>query len=265
MRITNVMFWVKLPCGAILIEIQVIRRNPVVLLFQPDPQSACRAACVRAARLGSHGFDVRHCIDMYQLYQSIGQNCTSPGALIIVLLAGSLGENCASAAGLRAQYPDIGIVALVVSPSQDQLAQILQSGADSYCPKNASDRLLSATVFRLLSRMGRIDQSQAQARPAHGDWSLEEQAWVLADPTGGRVPLTTGERAFLLTLFNAADLRAEHAELIAAVDACSDAASHATSQARLGVLVSRLRRKFRRHGINLPLKSLHRWGYMFAP
>jgi two-component system, OmpR family, response regulator len=216
-------------------------------------------------RLGSHGFEVRRCIDMFHLYQSIRQY-SSPDGLIMVLLDGSFGDNCAGAAGLRAQYPDIGIVALVVSPSQDQWAQVLQSGADSYCPKNASDRLLSATVFRLLSRMGRTDQSQATRHdlPAHGGWSLDEQAWVVVDPTGVRVALTTGERAFLLTLFNAADLRAEHAKLIAAVDACSETASHATSRVRLGVLVSRLRQKFRRRGINLPLKSVHRWGYMFA-
>ncbi|MEO6959441.1 MAG: hypothetical protein ABI081_05585 [Burkholderiaceae bacterium] len=217
-------------------------------------------------RPGSHGFEARRCIDMFHLYQSIQRNSASSDGLIVVLLDGSFGDNCASAAGLRAQYPNIGIVALVHSSSQDQLAQLLQSGADSYCPRNASDRLLSATVFRLLSRISRTDESRTPPRDssAHGGWSLDEQAWVLVDPTGARVPLTTGERAFVLTLFNAPDLRAEHDDLIAAVDACSETATHATSQVRLGVLVSRLRQKFRRRGINLPLKSVHRWGYMFA-
>jgi len=222
-----------------------------------------------AMRLDSHGFHVRRCFDMFQLYQFIRRKAASSGRLIVVLLDGSFGDNCASAAGLRTQYPNIGIIALVRSSSQDQLAQVLQSGADSFCPRNASDRLLSAMVFRLLSRIGPADRTDQGAPPPGktlppGGWSLDEQAWILVDPTGARVPLTTGERAFVLTLFNAPDLRAGHDDLIAAIDACSDTATQATSQVRLGVLVSRLRQKFRRRGVNLPLKSVHRWGYMFA-
>jgi DNA-binding response OmpR family regulator len=121
--------------------------------------------------------------------------------------------------------------------------------------------LFLTLLFRLSSR---VNRACWQLPPAQGGWRLDEQAWVLVDPAGMRVPLTTGERAFMLTLFNAPERRAKHADLIAAIDAGSASASHATSRARLGVLVGRMRQKFTQHGSALPLKSVHRWGYMFA-
>ena len=81
----------------------MISRNPVVLLFQPDLEMARRLnpdSC--AMRLDSHGFHVRRCFDMFQLYQFIRRKAASSGRLIVVLLDGSFGDNCASAAGLRA-------------------------------------------------------------------------------------------------------------------------------------------------------------------
>lgn len=95
-------------------------------------------------------------------------------------------------------------------------------------------------------------------------WSLHESGSVLMAPAGGRIPLTTGERAFISTLLAADGLRAPHRELIDAVNACYAAAAPRTHQARLGVLISRLRRKIKRYGYDLPLKSVHNWGYMFT-
>lgn len=99
----------------------------------------------------------------------------------------------------------------------------------------------------------------------NGSWSFADQDWMIVNPKGQRIFLTTGERAFLVTLLNAPDQRASHADLIAAVCSAYHALPEANRrQGRLSVLVSRLRAKCIQHNIDLPLKSVHRWGYMFS-
>ncbi|MCL7660209.1 helix-turn-helix domain-containing protein, partial [Klebsiella pneumoniae] len=85
----------------------------------------------------------------------------------------------------------------------------------------------------------------------------------LEGPQSCSLPLTTAERAFLLYLTKQPEMRASYADLIRSVDPQSCDLPVRVSQARLGVLVSRLRRKLQnRHGLELPVKALHKWGYM---
>ncbi|TCT01482.1 hypothetical protein EDC26_12417 [Paralcaligenes ureilyticus] len=95
-------------------------------------------------------------------------------------------------------------------------------------------------------------------------WALVDQGWVLSGPDGSRVDLTTGERAFLQTLFLTPDLRARRADLMDAIDISYAAAVGAGKGTRLGLLVSRMRRKFQARGVVLPLRAVHGFGYMFA-
>jgi len=238
--------------------------TPVVVLFQPETESTDGGKRSRqAAQLDAHGFDVQCCKSVGVLHRQLQQYAELPSAATLAVLGGPLSENCTQAICLRALYPQLPIITLVPSYSDVHLIQVLQSGADNYCLKSASAALLVATLFRSLRARNCAPAPSIQV-PDPGRWVLREQAWILTSPANISVSLTTGERAFMLTLLTAPELRATRADLIAAVSANRAVGSASINQARLGVLVSRMRRKFQQHGIALPLKSVHNWGYMFA-
>lgn len=245
--------------------------NPIILVFQ-----AKRAGVKSDRRIGllqAHGFEVISCTQLLDLYRSVQANLAQAGNRLLVLLAGPHPDNCIAASYLRTLCPAIGLVAMLAENDDAACLQLMQSGADNYCRHDASFELLLATALRLLARMGADLPLPAKAvalvatdqPPGSGYWQLLEQGWVLAGPQEQRIPLTTGERAFLAILLTQPGLRAEHKQLIAAVNTSYALDADATRQGRLGLLVSRLRRKLREHGItDIPLKSLHSWGYMFT-
>jgi len=198
------------------------------------------------------------------------QNPILAGAPVLVVLNGPLIDNCSIALYMRTLHPQIRIMALVESFDEMSLIRVLQSGADGYCLNTASTRLLAVNLFVLLRRYSPAHAAayfDPAARPEGSDnrkWALRDQAWILASPSGESVPLTTVERAFMLALFGAPDLRATHAELLTAINANYASESLMVRQGRLGVIVSRMRRKFHKYGLMLPLKSVHNWGYMFS-
>ena len=171
---------------------------------------------------------------------------------------------------LRALRPDLGIVALIEPDNEAEIIQLLHLGVDAHCALNASPELLVAIILRLLWRLGVMPTSTPvvtteQVSESHdSSWGLVDQGWVFCSPAGHRIPLTTGERAFLMTLFNTPDQKVSHEELIHAVNAAYNMIDGQVHQGRLGVMVSRMRRKFRQAGAPLPLKSVHNWGYMLV-
>ncbi len=244
--------------------------RPVILLFEPQPTGRQHEAAI--AQLQAHGFQVLVCADMQNLYRRAQESAEQTDTPLMVMLAGPTADNCVVAAYLRTLHPAAGIVALVDSHDETVLLQTMRSGADNYCQRNASVQLLLATLLRLWWRIGNPGQASAAAAPVAqsapsavaGYWVLLERGWVLAGPRNQRIALTTGERAFLSRLFSAPDLRADHQQLIDAISTSYASDSQSNPQARLGLLVSRLRRKFRAHGLEVPLKSVHSWGYMFT-
>ncbi|NYT63912.1 helix-turn-helix domain-containing protein [Alcaligenaceae bacterium] len=240
--------------------------SPIILLLQlrrADARSSHRAKLLQA-----HGFKVVSCLHLQELYSGVQANLAQAGNRLLVLLAGKQPDNCVAASYLRTLYPAIGILALVPENKETASLQLIQSGADNCCRDDVSFELLLAVVLRLLARIGgEAFTSSAFAEPVQqGCWQLQEHGWVLAGPQEQRIPLTTGERAFISALFAQPGLRAKHELLVEAVSASYALTVVATGkQGRLGLLVSRLRRKFRAHGVpDAPLKSLHSWGYMFT-
>ncbi|MGB3289932.1 MAG: hypothetical protein WBA83_11710 [Burkholderiaceae bacterium] len=237
-----------------------------VLLFAPKAEGAIgRAWANRAAELRAHGFEVLRCVDMPELYLAAQGRHSSDNPAVVVL-AGTQDENCTVAAGFRALHPSAGMVSLVEPGSEIAVIQALRAGVDNCCPQTGSAQLLAAMLLRLFHAVG-IPQppvAQPDDPAAANAWSLQEYGWVLLAPHGLRIELTTGERAFLSTLLATPDLRATHAQLLDAVDACNAADTPIGKQGRLGVLVSRLRRKLSANSIALPLKSVHGWGYAFT-
>lgn len=237
-----------------------------VILYLASQDTNHHAAHV--SQLARYGLVVTGCTSVVQAQGHIAVSRGSGALPVVVILAGDQAENGAAATALRALYVNIGIIALADSLDEAGLIHQLQSGADTYCAAQASPDLLAAIVFRLLWRMGASSYPQLKASPNVAEpaktWHLAEQDWVLCLPDGRRVSLTTAERTFLSTLLNAPHQRASHDELMRAMNGPSELSGPRGRQARLGVMVSRLRRKFSQMGAPLPLKSVHNWGYMFA-
>lgn len=242
-----------------------MKTNPLVMLLAPKATAGVGTASSKiAAALDTNGFEVLPCADILELYQ-LAQEKLKPDGPALVLLAGSHAENCVAATYLRTLHPYVGIIVILQGTAEEPLLQALQAGADTYCFRGSSAALLSALILRLQWRLNqRWSQPVVHDEPKAGVWSLQEQAWSLVTPTGTRVPLTTGERAFLSFLLSAPNQRATHGQLIEAVNASYALKDPSAQPGRLGVLVSRMRRKLTVHGAVLPLKSMHNWGYMFT-
>lgn len=235
----------------------------VVVLYAPRSLSGVAfAAKARATELESHGFQVRQCADVPALYLA-AKNELNQSAVVVVVLAAPHAESCTVSAHLRMLHPAIGILAMADSQAEITSIQLLQSGADAVVPTEASAPLMAAMLFRLLWRldMATAIRAAGQNTPV---WALSEQGWILSSPNSQRIPLTTGERAFLLALMAAPNQRASHAQLTDAVNEAYAGDASGAMQSRLSVLVSRLRRKCSDHGARLPVKSVHNWGYMFT-
>ncbi len=242
-----------------------MKLNPVVLLLDPalSPKGDTQALLLS---LQTQGFETTQCSSIPQVIQQMRQTVHTTAQPSLMLLTGDAEANCTAANYVRTLYPDLGIVAVSEDNHDKSLIRLLQSGVDNICSRQASGALVAATLFRVLARMGQAGHTQPAPQVTSGEfWVLSDQDWVLTSPEGHRIPLTTGERAFIVTLLNAPDLRASHNELIAAINQAYDAAPDSDRrQSRLSVLVSRLRTKFDRYNTELPLKSVHRWGYMFS-
>jgi DNA-binding response OmpR family regulator len=231
--------------------------GPAVILFAPagGELGSARASPGLAPGLRDFGFAVCPCPDLRHLPDCI----IDAGAGSCLVLAGTPTQNCLAASLARTLEQGLGIVALVPPQHEQAMIQVLSSGADTYCVRGVSIELVAAVLSALLRRL----RQSAMGRPSPR-WSMQEQGWVLAGPGGCRVPLTTGERAFLDALLKAPGMRASHDVLTAAVNAAYGAAGKSRQVRQLGLLVSRMRRKCEDQGAALPLHSVHGWGYMFA-
>lgn len=242
-----------------------MQHSPILVWF--SPQAHHSAATIRALQdstLCDLGFGLVHGQDLAELYRQVDRHVVRDGIPIAVVLAGGHQNNCAAAAYLRSLHPSLPIVAIPDLYSDSILIELLRCGVDSCCARDASSNLVAAMVTRLFVRANpglSITGVQTIDRDT-GYWTLAEQGWLLIAPQGESVSLTTGERAFMSTLLSAPSLRATHQQLSVAV--ASSYASASGQHGTLGVLLSRLRRKVARHGLGVPVKSVHNWGYMFS-
>lgn len=128
-------------------------------------------------------------------------------------------------------------------------------------------------------------------------WKLLSRAWTVRAPNGAHIELTTTERTLMLALYEAPGRRLSHAEMIRALEQAAvqmpgavhakapqgsqrarPGGLHRVAQAtvgdapgrggrgdpatrRLGVLMSRLRRKFVEAGLDMPFRSVRGLGY----
>lgn len=245
-----------------------MKTGPVVLRFMPDASVLGGPVCVRT--FADHGLVVTVCTSLSDVTHHVWARQGQPDARTIIIFDAQDHDSRPLVSALRTLHPDLGIVALVKRDDEARVIELLRTGVDVHCVVTASSDLLVAIVLRLLWRIKGApgisppaDANHVQHAP-FSSWELADQGWVFRSPTGHSVTLTTGERAFLITLLNAPGQKAAHTELIEAVNMAYNTTEGHVHQNRLGVMVSRMRRKFKLAGAPLPLKSVHNWGYMFA-
>jgi DNA-binding response OmpR family regulator len=188
----------------------------------------------------------------------------------VAILSGPSKDNLAMAASLRVLYPQLAIMAVVVAHDHTEAIQALHSGVDSVFSSDTPDQLRMAMLMALMrSRQIAPAAIEAQEEGLIGaldeaPWALQEKGWSLNSPRGIAVVLTTSERAVMLALLRAADRHVSRSELLRAIDGENASPAGPQASRRLGVIVSRMRRKFQEHGLELPLQAVHGAGYMFT-
>ncbi len=145
----------------------------------------------------------------------------------------------------------------------------MRSGADAFLVKPVHTEELAYTleaVYRRIKNSSDADPrtpSSLLSAPLVSEkserWTLSEGNWVLLDPSGRALRLTSSERIILAMLFNQRNEPVERSQLALALDGGS---KECTSQ-RVVTLISRLRRKAVEAGMPLPLHSARGIGYEF--
>lgn len=149
-------------------------------------------------------------------------------------------------------------VLIVLAPYGEVESRILalQAGADMACPLEIDVRELACLGRALLRLRDGVAPPAEANSPA---WRLAEGGRVLAGPHGQRLPLTFAESAFFLRLLGAPGHRLPREQLVCAPPRRS---ARRQSSRSVDVLVSRLRAKAQRLGVQLPLLAVRQWGYI---
>ena len=232
-----------------------------VFLLMPG---GLRADAIRRVhQLSGQGCTVRPCRDLQALINQIVQSHATH-ARAVTVIDGRGPDGAAAVSAVRALSSTVGIVVTLERDDDASMTNLLKKGADVCSYPCASPDLWLAKITSLLWRVGLCPPETNFTSETSGRWLLIKRGWAIRAPGGQIVSLTTGERAFLTTLLNAPHQQATHDELIAAVNAAYNYSTGHTHQSRLGVMVSRMRSKFKKAGVPLPLKSRHNWGYMFV-
>ncbi|HKE48538.1 MAG TPA: response regulator transcription factor [Rhodanobacteraceae bacterium] len=155
---------------------------------------------------------------------------------------------------------ETGIVALSASARIDARLRSFECGADAHLSKPVDLRELGAQLRAIHRRIAGVAAPSAIEASARSGWTLREDGWIVEDPTGHAMTLTTAERAFVLCLVAMRGQPVSRDELIASLGGNP---SYADPH-RIDVLVNRLRGKAARMNVALPLHAVRSKGYVLA-
>jgi DNA-binding response OmpR family regulator len=159
---------------------------------------------------------------------------------------------------LLREHAGIGVVVLSAYGDVGARVRSFESGADAHLSKPVEARELTAQLRALHRRIAGARRTLAAT--GSGTWLLRQDGWILEDPHGCQMHLTTAERAFVGCLIASRGAPASRDDLLESLgDNPRDADPH-----RIDVLVNRLRRKAASLGIALPLHAVRGRGYVLA-
>lgn len=225
----------------------------------PEAQIEDFSTSQRIQALENSGMQASSLHDLMAVYSLAGDQLEHTNRTIFIL-QGLPHQLFAAVSRLRTINQNIGIVVLCSSLDEQFVIQLLHSGVDGYAKSDASDSFILAlvnNVWRRISSYARLDLQISTP------WTLTARGWVLVSPKGQRLDLTTTERQLLAAIFAQPGRRANHQTLLSALGDTSQGA-HGSGQNRLGVIISRLKKKAELKNMEIPLRSIHRWGYMFT-
>ncbi|NLJ63703.1 MAG: hypothetical protein GX332_10425 [Alcaligenaceae bacterium] len=226
--------------------------------------------------LEAAGFHLQVLADHKALFQAVAATKGQNGAQLspaVFLLSAHLKGVLSLVACLRAQDPYVPLVIVQSVWDESALLPFLYGGVDAYCIGTDSSELWVAKLSSLLRRIrlslptpsAVIDSSFKSSPQPDPMWALANEGWQLFSPDGRSITLTSTERFLLLELCRQPDKRASHQQLLRALNGGKeDTSDPVIAHNRLGVIISRLKRKGSLEGVAIPIRSVHKWGYMFS-
>jgi DNA-binding response OmpR family regulator len=211
--------------------------------------------------LGELGFDPEGFGDAPSFYKAFAvQPCDI--AVVDIGLPGESG--LAIVSHLRAVRQRLGLVLVTARGRLEDRLLGLREGADAYLVKPVNMMELAETLNAVGRRLMAAQQENTAPLPPEppkpAGWRLLEGDWILGDPEGRQMALTTSERAFLGCLFGQRGTAVSRDDLIRALGGdVFDFDEH-----RIDAIASRLRRKAAKAGMRLPLHSVRGTGYVLA-
>ncbi|AQS51341.1 hypothetical protein PAEH1_06820 [Paenalcaligenes hominis] len=252
---------------------------PTVIWYQPLQSVRSAALQRRQEELRAAGFDVATYTEPRSFYPAATKAFLSAHAQgpVLFMISGLESESLAAISRVRMHSGYLPIMIELPEFNEELALHALYSGADDYCVNETSTALWVAKIECLLRRV-RLPQDQTEKYPVPAptsthpitesktaQWSLIDDGWTLVCPEGLKLVLTTTERQFLSTLCSQPDRRASHDQLLQSISEKNSPESDAVSgHNRLGVVISRLKRKATSEGLTLPIRSIYKWGYMFG-
>jgi DNA-binding response OmpR family regulator len=223
--------------------------------------------------LGELGFDAEGFAAAPAFYKAFA---LAPCDMAVVDI-GLPGESGLSIVAHLRSIRGVGLVLVTARGQLNDRLSGLRQGADAYLVKPVHLEELAETLNALWRRLHRdgAPKTPSQAsepvaalvsaakvldnRDLH-DWRLLEGDWVLCDPEGRRMKLTTTERVFVACLFKSRGSAVSRDDLIRALGGdVFDFDGH-----RIDAIASRVRRKAEKQGMQLPLHSVRGTGYVLV-
>lgn len=253
------------------------RSTPTIIWYCPHLNEEGSNLQKRQEELRAAGFFVQAQTRVCDFYAAASQAIAKSNSIIppIFMVSGICTESLAAIARLRMYSVLLPVMVSFTEFNEEQVLHALYSGADDYCTLGTGVALWVAKIECLLRRtrhseMGVLPFAQTMPQPVSQPaistktvWHLADEGWVLTSPAGIRIALTTTERELLLALCANSERRASHQQLLQAISENNEG-DDALGHNRLGVVISRLKRKATSEGVTLPIRSIYKWGYTFG-
>jgi DNA-binding response OmpR family regulator len=246
-------------CGFVHIG-RNMQEHPNLIVMQGTSAPRDTLIC----ELAAHAFAVRSCGSMpgfRHLYRA------APAPLVV--LVGPVDFLATNVIGVRELAPAAALIALGADDGAAWRMRVMRAGADACHAATIDIRELTAILNawrrRSVPPPGAAPASSPTSRswPVHPaateGWSLSVSQRMLACPMGRILALTRSESGFLQRLVG------NQGQLLRRNERDASTVPSPRLVARsIDVLVSRLRRKARQNGMELPLMAVHGCGYLFA-